>query len=125
MYSSVQNGRRRHVVAPITSLDICCSELPQKIGLAVFAQRPTCWRSYTHGVSVTLDLSAEVVARLQGEATRRGVSIDEVIAELAARLPADATPVPRRTLAFLGAGASAAGITTCLDETLAEGFGRD
>jgi len=91
----------------------------------MFAARPAAWRSYTRRVSVTLDLSADVVARLQDEATRRGVSIDEVITELAARLPADATPVPRRTLAFVSAGASAAGITTRPDETLAEGFGRD
>lgn len=74
--------------------------------------------------SVTLDSSAEVVARLQGEATRRGLSINEVISELAARLPAEPTRAPRRTLAFVSAGASAAGFTR-LEESLAEGFGRD
>lgn len=113
-----------HRVATLIRLDEAEKATPE-IRSAVITAQQTCGRSYTQEVSVTLDLSAGVVARLQGEATRRGVSIDEVVAELAARLPADTTRVPRRTLAFLGAGASAAGITTRLDETLTEGFGRD
>lgn len=36
----------------------------------------------------------------------------------------DTTPPPR-TLAFVGAGASATGITTGMDEALAPGFGRN
>ena len=78
-----------------------------------------------HGVRDIKLTVGRVVARLQGEATRRGGSIDDVITELAARLPADATAVTRRTLAFASPGDSAAGITTRLDETLAESFGRD
>jgi hypothetical protein len=38
---------------------------------------------------VTLDLSDEVLARLQREADRRGVSLDAVVAELASALPAE------------------------------------
>ncbi len=56
---------------------------------------------------VTVELSAEVLDRLYAEAARRGVSIDAVIAELTAHLPADAAPAnssgsPRRTLSFAG-----------------------
>ncbi len=40
-------------------------------------------------MSVTVELPAETLRRLQGEATRRGISIEDVIAELAARLPVD------------------------------------
>jgi ribosomal protein S12 methylthiotransferase accessory factor YcaO len=78
-------------------------------------------------MSVTLELSAEVLARLQGEAARRGVPVDQVIAELAAQLPAidSTTTQSRQPLAFVGAGASVAGITPYMDELLAEGFGRD
>jgi hypothetical protein len=78
---------------------------------------------------VTVELSAEVLARLRAEAARRGVSIDDVITELAEQLPTDTTSEaslrPGRTLAFVAAGATAAGITTRMEQTLAEGFGRD
>lgn len=64
-------------------------------------------RTYTWDVPVTVELSADLLARLHAEAARRGVSIDAVIAELAGQLPADATPAnssgsPRRTLSFAG-----------------------
>ena len=75
-------------------------------------------------MSVTVDLPAEALRRLEAEATRRGVSIDEVIAELAAALPVERSG-PRRTPAFVGVGASKHGITEHMDEILAEGFGRD
>lgn len=74
---------------------------------------------------MTVDLSDEVLARLRAAAARRGLSLDELIAELAAQLPADTTAPSQRRLAFVGAGASEAGITTRMDQTLAEGFGRD
>jgi hypothetical protein len=76
-------------------------------------------------VSVTVDLPDEALARLRAEAARRGMSIDEVIVEFAERLPSDAPVASRRTLAFVGAGASKAGITRRMEATLAEGFGRD
>jgi hypothetical protein len=56
------------------------------------------------------------------------VSIDVVIAELAAQLPADASASPKRKhrLSFIGIGASSSGrAARDADEMLAEGFGRD
>lgn len=80
-------------------------------------------------MSVTINLPADVLARLRAEAARRGVSLDELIAELAGQLPTHDTgettgPSPHR-LAFVAAGASRDGITTRLEQTLADGFGRD
>lgn len=56
----------------------------------------------------TVDLPPEVLRRLEAEAARRGITVDEVIAELAARLPADETETAKRTrrLSFVGIGAS-------------------
>ncbi|MFP5346047.1 MAG: CopG family transcriptional regulator [Actinomycetes bacterium] len=77
-------------------------------------------------MSVTVDLPAEVLERLRAEAARRGLSIDEVIAELAEQLPTSTpTPSTQRTLAFVGAGASDGGITPYMERALADGFGRD
>jgi hypothetical protein len=61
-------------------------------------------------VIVTVDLPDEALARLRIEATRRGISLVELIAELAEQLPPEATAT-REPLAFVDAGASAAGIT--------------
>lgn len=80
--------------------------------------------SYTEIMSVTVELSDEALARLRAEAARRQISLDQLIAELAAALPAEPGEVPRRKLAFVGAGASKAGITHQIDELLADGFGR-
>ncbi|MGK2886693.1 MAG: hypothetical protein ACSLE8_18275 [Rhodococcus sp. (in: high G+C Gram-positive bacteria)] len=52
-------------------------------------------------MSVTVELPDEALRRLQAEATRRGVSIDGVIAEFAAGLPTE-DPLE----AFIGCGAS-------------------
>ena len=52
-------------------------------------------------MSVTVELPAEALRRLEAEATRRGVSIDDIIAELAVRLPVE-DPLE----AFIGCGAS-------------------
>jgi predicted DNA-binding ribbon-helix-helix protein len=76
------------------------------------------------GVSVTVDLPDEALARLRAQATRRGISLDGLIAELAEGLPVQSNAT-RATLAFVGAGASAAGITQRMDQLLADGFGRD
>ncbi|MEQ8716930.1 MAG: hypothetical protein RIE08_04900 [Acidimicrobiales bacterium] len=75
-------------------------------------------------MSVTVELPVEALRRLEAEAARRGVSIDDVIAEFAAALPAEPNG-PRRNPAFVGVGASEYGITDRLDEVLADGFGRD
>ena len=75
-------------------------------------------------MTVTLDLPAEAQARLQAEATRRGVTLDQLIADIADSFPAD-TP-PRRKRAFVGIGSSTSGRGAReADEMLAEGFGRD
>jgi len=57
---------------------------------------------------VTVELPDDVLRKLTAEATRRGVSIDVIIAELAAALPAEApsTTAPTRRLSFAGIGAS-------------------
>jgi hypothetical protein len=75
-------------------------------------------------MSVTLDLPEDVVRRLTAEAERRGTPLADVIADLAARLPPADEP-SRRRLAFVGAGASATGITPRMDDLLTDGFGRD
>ena len=63
-------------------------------------------------MTVTIDLPEDSLARLRAEATRRGVSIDLVIAELTTALPEDHVPT-KRTLSFIGLGSSV------------DGFGRD
>jgi hypothetical protein len=76
-------------------------------------------------MTVTIDLPEDALARLQGEAKRRGVSIDLVIAELAEALPAESAAAPR-TFSFVGLGSSTSGrFARDTDELLAEGFGRD
>jgi len=75
-------------------------------------------------MSLTVELPAEAIRRLQAEATRRGVSIDDVVAELAAALPVESSG-PRRNPAFVGVGASEHGISDGIGESLADGFGRD
>ena len=56
-------------------------------------------------VTVTLDLSAEAQARLQTEASRRGITLDQLIADIAAGLPAEGD-TPKHRLGFVGIGAS-------------------
>ena len=76
-------------------------------------------------VTVTLDLSEEILARLQAEATRRSLSMDALVEELAASLPSDAHPPTRRRLSFVAMGSSTSGHRASqADEMLADGFGR-
>ena len=56
-------------------------------------------------MSTTVDLPPEILRRLLAEADRRGLTIDEVIAELAAGLPTEPSPRPKRP-SFVGVGAS-------------------
>ena len=75
-------------------------------------------------MTVTIDLPEDALARLQAEATRRGVSIDIVVAELTRALPKDAS-LPSR-LSFIGLGSSSSGrYARDTDDLLAGGFGRD
>ena len=55
---------------------------------------------------LTFDLSAETLDRLRAEAVRRGVSVDDVIAELASQLPTGGTG---RRPSFAGVGSSGTG----------------
>lgn len=57
---------------------------------------------------LTVHLPPDVLRRLEAEATRRGMTVDEVIAELAAKLPGSERATPKRTrrLSFVGIGAS-------------------
>lgn len=73
---------------------------------------------------MTVELPAEALRRLEAEAARCGVSIDDVIAELVVNLPTAASS-PRRQPAFVAVGASEHGISDRFDEILAEGFGHD
>ena len=57
-------------------------------------------------VTVTLDLPAEAQARLQAEATRRGITLDQLIAELADQLPAETAAEPGTLEGFFGSGDS-------------------
>lgn len=56
-------------------------------------------------MSLTVDLPPEALQRLQAEADRRGVTVEDVIAELAASLPAEGHDLPKR-LSFTALGAS-------------------
>ena len=56
-------------------------------------------------MTVTLDLPEEALQRLRDEAARRGVTLEAVIAELSAHLPAHPRGKGRR-LSFIGLGAS-------------------
>ncbi|MTD16029.1 hypothetical protein GIS00_19005 [Nakamurella sp. YIM 132087] len=76
-------------------------------------------------MTLSIDLPEQALARLRAEAHRRGISVDDVVAELASQLPPERGDVRRRRLAFVGAGASKNGITHQVDEALAAGFGRD
>lgn len=57
-------------------------------------------------MSVTVELPDDALARLRAEATRRGVTIDVVIAELAGRLPAGSSAPRKHRLSFVGIGSS-------------------
>jgi hypothetical protein len=74
-------------------------------------------------MTLTVEISADTLARLRAEADRRGVSIDVVIAELAETLPPE-TANEERKLSFIGLGASISG-RRARDALLADGFGRD
>ena len=77
-------------------------------------------------MSVTFDLSEEILARLRAEAERRHLSMDAVVEELAATLPAKRSAGVRHRLSFVALGSSVSGRRAQdADEMLADGFGRD
>ena len=71
----------------------------------------------------TVEIPTEAAQRLQTEADRRGITVDELLVELAAGLP-ETTPAKRRKLAFAGVAASGGDKPARdVDRWLAEGFG--
>lgn len=54
-------------------------------------------------MTLTIELTVEAEARLQAEALRRGVSVDQVVAEFASQLP---EKVAKHRLSFVAIGAS-------------------
>lgn len=77
-------------------------------------------------MTVTLELSDEALARLNAEADRRGMTLDELVAELAAALPTESSTGGNGRPSFIGIGRSTSGRSAAdADEMLAEGFGRD
>ena len=62
----------------------------------------------------------ELAERLNSEAARRGVTAEELLDEIAKKLPGE-----RRRLGFVSLGESTSGRTARdVDEVLAEGFGQ-
>lgn len=58
-------------------------------------------------MTVTLDLPAEAQARLQAEATRRGITLDQLVAEIADSFPvAGVKPAAGTLEGFFGSGDS-------------------
>lgn len=77
-------------------------------------------------MTVTLDLSEEILTRLRAEAERRQLSVDALIEEMAESLPADTKPPAKRQLSFVAIGSSTSGCRASeADEMLADGFGAD
>ena len=77
-------------------------------------------------MTVTLDLSEDVLARLRAEAERRQLSMDALIEEMARSLPADASSPTRAQLSFVAIGSSTSRRHASeADEMLADGFGTD
>ena len=75
---------------------------------------------------VTLELSEEGLARLHAGAERRHTSIDAVIEDWAASLPAQSRSVIRTQPSFVAMGSSSSGHrTSAADDMLAEGFGSE
>jgi hypothetical protein len=71
-------------------------------------------------MAITVEQLAE---RLNAEAARRGVTVDELLDELAGKLPDKR--IQRRRLGFVSLGASSSGrAARDADEMLAEGFGQ-
>jgi hypothetical protein len=55
---------------------------------------------------LTIDLPAQAQARLQAEAEHRGITVDQLVLELANSLPTHETKNVKHRLSFVGIGAS-------------------
>lgn len=72
-------------------------------------------QTYPWGMTVTVNLPDDAARRLTAEAARRGITVDELVAELVATLPTSSPEAAapegpgRRRLSFIGMGASGGG----------------
>jgi hypothetical protein len=83
---------------------------------------------YADDISVTLDLPPDAAARLEAEAARRGITLDELVAELSTQFPQEVHAVgARRRLRLTAAGASTSGrrAADAKQILIDEGFGID
>ena len=77
-------------------------------------------------MSMTVNVPDDVARRFEVAAAERGVTVEELAAEvLSDHVPEVGDVRRRRKLSFAGIGASKHGITHQIDELLADGFGRD
>lgn len=77
-------------------------------------------------MSMTVNVPDDVARRLEAAAAARGVTVEELAAEVLTDNVPDIGAAPRRRhLSFAGIGASKHGISHQVDELLADGFGRD
>lgn len=94
-------------------------------GATLNTTRPWCCSPDTLcPVTVVLKLPEEVIARLQAEAERRGLAVDDLIVAFAETLPTPPDDNNQRHLGFVASGASVSGISDKIDELLVDGFGR-
>ena len=82
-----------------------CDRVEQLLVEAFVVVWPTV---YTWNMSVTLNFPVEAQARLEAEASRRGVTLDQLIVEIADRLPAEGA-VPKHRLGIVGVSYSGRG----------------
>lgn len=77
-------------------------------------------------MSMTVNVPGEIARRLEAAAAARGVTAEELAAEVLTENAPDVDAAPRRRkLSFAAIGASHHGISHRVDELLADGFGRD
>lgn len=75
---------------------------------------------------MTVNVPDGVARRLEAAAAARGVTVEELAAEVLIEHVPDVAVAPRRRqLSFGGIGASKHGISHQVDDLLADGFGRD
>lgn len=77
-----------------------------------------------NGAVANIEISSDVLDRIEAEAARRHVTPSEVITDLADSLPPVRSENGRAAPAFVAAGDSGTGISNRIDELLADGFGR-
>ena len=60
-------------------------------------------------MTVTIELPADAQARLEAEAARRGITLDQLIADLADNIPVPTDGASKHRLSFIGVGHSGRG----------------